>query len=86
MGERNFWPNPVDVLVGNKVMDKRADLRLSQEYMADKLGLRLNEYRDSEFGTRRFGAPCLLKIARLLDVSAAYFFETLTEVRRKDIN
>jgi len=75
MREQCFRPNPVDAQVGNSVGLKRISLGLNQSYFAEKLGLTLDEYRDCESGMHRFGAECLLKLARLMDVYPQYFFQ-----------
>jgi len=74
MSGRGFKPNPVDAQVGNNVRLKRTDLGLDQARLAEELGLTLAEYQDCESGMRRFGAECLLKLARLMDVPPSYFF------------
>ena len=81
MSDRSFGPNPVDAQVGYNVTAKRTELGLSQERVARKLGLTLAEYQECESGMRRFGAERLSKLARLMDISPNYFFETLP-VRR----
>jgi transcriptional regulator with XRE-family HTH domain len=83
MGKR-FEHNPVDAAVGIRVRVKRTELGLSQHDMADQLELPLDEYQDCESGLRRFGAPLLLKVSRLLGVNPKYFFETQA-VRRADL-
>jgi transcriptional regulator with XRE-family HTH domain len=70
------FTNPVDAQVGANIRVKRAELGLSQAYMADRIELALDQYCECEFGTRRFGAERLLKIARLLGVNPQDLFET----------
>jgi transcriptional regulator with XRE-family HTH domain len=69
-------PNPVDAQVGKNIIIKRAALGLSQAYMADQIGLTLDQYCECEAGTHRFGAERLLKIARLLGADPQELFET----------
>jgi transcriptional regulator with XRE-family HTH domain len=75
MSERRFRTNPVDAQVGNNVMANRIELGLSQDHIADQLGISLAEYQDCESGDRRFGPERLLRLARLLGVSPQHFFE-----------
>jgi transcriptional regulator with XRE-family HTH domain len=78
MSERGFGPNSVDAQVGYNVRAKRTELSLWQEHVARQLGLTLAEYQERESGMRRFGAERLSKLARLMDISPNYFFETST--------
>ena len=77
MSDRGFGPDPVDLQVGKNVRAKRTELGLSQDYIADQIGLGLGEYQEFESGNRRFGPERLLKLARLLRVSPEDFFEGL---------
>ena len=81
MGEQGFKTNPVDAEVGYNAMTMRSKRGFSQFQIAEQLGLTLAEYQECEFGMRRYGPERLLKLARLMDVSPHYFFETLP-VRR----
>jgi len=74
VGKQRFR-HPVDVQVGNSIRVKRTELGLSQTYMADQIGLAIEQYRECEFGAGRFGAERLLKIARLLGVNPQDLFE-----------
>jgi hypothetical protein len=75
MSDRSFGHNPVDAQVGDKVMAKRTELGVSQSHVAEQLGLTLDEYQKCESGMCRFRAERLLKLARLMDVPANYFFQ-----------
>ena len=77
MSERGFGPNPVDAQVGHSAMTMRSKLGFSQCQIAEQLGLTLAEYQECESGMRRYGPERLLKLARLMDISPNYFFETL---------
>jgi transcriptional regulator with XRE-family HTH domain len=77
MSERGFGPDPVDLQVGKNVGAKRIELGLAQDYIADQIGLSLGEYREFESGKRRLSPERLLKLARLLGVSAEDFFAGL---------
>ena len=86
MSERRFRTNPVDAQVGHNVMAKRTELGLSQGQIAEQLGLTLADYQECESGMRRYGPEWLLKLARLMDISPNYFFETLPVRRIEFIN
>ena len=76
MSERGFGPNPVDAQVGYNARTMRSKLGFSQGQIAEQLGLTQAEYQECETGMRRYGPERLLKLARLMDISPDYFFET----------
>ena len=71
------YPNPVDVHVGLQVRLRRKALKISQETLADALGLTFQQVQKYERGTNRISASKLYDIARTLQVSIAWFFEGL---------
>ncbi len=56
-------------------------LGMSQEKLADALGLILQQVQKYEKGVNRIGASRLLHIAGVLDVSIEFFFEGLPGLR-----
>ena len=80
-------PHPVDVHVGERVRFRRCLLKLSQQALADKLGLSFQQVQKYEKGANRIGAGRLFEIATILHVEPNYFFDELpTDVRRKLID
>ena len=77
MSDRSLRPNSVDAEVGYNARTMRSKLGFSQGQIAEQLGLTVAEYQECESGMRRYGPERLLKLARLMDVSPNYFFETL---------
>jgi len=67
--------NPVDVHVGLRVRLRRKQLGLSQERLAEGLGLTFQQVQKYERGTNRISASKLFEISRILEVPIAYFFE-----------
>lgn len=67
-------PNPVDVHVGNRIKWRRKVLKLSQQQLADKLGLTFQQIQKYEKGFNRVGASRLWDIAQVLGVSMDFFF------------
>ncbi len=77
-------PNPVDVHVGNRIKWRRKVLKMSQQQMADKLGLTFQQIQKYEKGLNRVGASRLWDISRVLGVSMDFFFADMgDEVREK---
>lgn len=73
----NNEPNPVDVHVGSRIRLRRNILHLTQQGMADLLGLTFQQVQKYEKGLNRVGASRLWDISRVLDVSMDFFFEDM---------
>lgn len=70
-------PNLVDKHVGGRVRMRRLLVGMSQEKLGEALGLTFQQVQKYEKGTNRIGASRLLKIASILGVPVAYFYEGL---------
>ena len=68
-------PNQIDKHIGSQVRARRTMLGMSQEKLADALGLTFQQVQKYEKGVNRIGASRLLQIAGILDVSIELFFE-----------
>lgn len=71
------YANPIDVHVGLQVRLRRKALKISQESLADALGLTFQQVQKYERGANRISASKLYEIARVLQVPIAWFFEGL---------
>jgi transcriptional regulator with XRE-family HTH domain len=69
-------PNPIDIHVGNRLRVKRTLLGLSQEKLAEAIGITFQQVQKYERGTNRISASRLYQFAEVLNVPAAYFFES----------
>ncbi|WP_068031573.1 helix-turn-helix domain-containing protein [Rhodoplanes sp. Z2-YC6860] len=74
-------PSPTDKHVGARVRMRRLMLGLSQEKLADGLGLTFQQVQKYEKGTNRIGASRLQQIANILKVPPQFFFEELPKGR-----
>ncbi|MGH7013281.1 MAG: helix-turn-helix domain-containing protein [Stellaceae bacterium] len=74
---KSEYPNPVDVHVGARVRLRRTLLGMSQEKLGHAIGLTFQQVQKYERGTNRIGASRLHELARVLDVSVAFFFEDM---------
>jgi DNA-binding XRE family transcriptional regulator len=72
-------PNPVDIHVGARIRMRRKALGISQERLADSLGLTFQQVQKYERGANRVSASKLYDIARRLKTSVAYFFDGLAD-------
>lgn len=70
-------PNLIDKHIGSRVRARRITLGMSQEKLAEALGLTFQQVQKYEKGVNRIGASRLLQIAGILDVSIEFFFEGL---------
>ncbi len=68
-------PDPTDMHVGSRVRMRRMMLSMSQEKLADGLGLTFQQVQKYEKGTNRIGASRLQQIAHILQVEVSFFFE-----------
>lgn len=71
-------PNPIDMHVGARLRQRRTLLGLSQERLADSLGITFQQVQKYERGTNRVGSSRLFDVARVLDVPVSYFFEDMS--------
>ena len=74
-------PSPTDKHVGARVRMRRLMLGLSQEKLADGLGLTFQQVQKYEKGTNRIGASRLQQIANILKVPPQFFFEELPKAK-----
>lgn len=72
-------PDPVDVHVGKRVRLRRKSIGVSQEQVADALGLTFQQIQKYENGANRVSASKLHGIGKFLGVPVAFFFEGLEE-------
>jgi len=71
--------NSVDSHVGSRVRLRRLELGMSQEKLAEQLGITFQQVQKYERGTNRIGASRLHQIARVLQTPITYFFDGASE-------
>ena len=69
----------VDVHLGNRVRFRRMSLNFSQEKLGEEMGLTFQQIQKYEKGTNRISASRLYRMAQVLSVQIAYFYEGLAE-------
>lgn len=72
-------PNPVDRHVGLRIRMRRKELGVSQEKLAESIGLTFQQVQKYERAANRVSASKLWEMARALETSVAYFYEGLAE-------
>ncbi|MBI1340674.1 helix-turn-helix domain-containing protein [bacterium] len=73
-------PNLIDKHVGRRLRWRRRELHLSQEKLAEMLGVTFQQIQKYERGANRISAGRLFELAQALDASIAYFYEGADEV------
>lgn len=70
-------PNPIDIHVGSRVRMRRKLLGVSQEKLAEALGLTFQQVQKYERGVNRVSASKLYETSSFLGVDVSYFFDGL---------
>jgi transcriptional regulator with XRE-family HTH domain len=68
-------PHPIDVHVGGRVRLRRTMLGMSQDKLADSLGLTFQQVQKYEKGVNRIGASRVFEISRILGVPIQFFYD-----------
>lgn len=74
-------PNDVDAHVGSRLRQRRMLLGISQEQLAEMLGLTFQQVQKYERGTNRVSASRLFQLARALDTPITWFFDDMAADR-----
>ncbi len=73
--------NAVDRRIGQRVRSRRLEISMSQERLAELLGVTFQQVQKYEKGVNRIAASRLFDIATSLEMPVARFFEGLTSAR-----
>ena len=71
--------HPVDLYVGQRIRQRRWTIDMTQQQLAEKVGIRFQQIQKYETGTNRVSASRLWDIAAAMGVPVSYFFEGLDE-------
>ncbi|KAF0675396.1 helix-turn-helix domain-containing protein [Profundibacterium mesophilum] len=71
--------HPVDVHVGKRVRHRRWTIGMTQQQLAERVGIKFQQIQKYETGTNRVSASRLWDIAEALDVPVAFFFEGMED-------
>lgn len=78
--------HPVDVHVGKRVRHRRWLVGMTQQQLAERVGIKFQQIQKYETGANRVSASRLWDIADALDVPVNFFFEGLEEDNPKATN
>lgn len=69
----------VDVHVGKRIRQRRWMIGMTQQQLAERVGIKFQQIQKYETGMNRVSASRLWDIARAVDVTVSFFFEGLHE-------
>ncbi len=75
--------HPVDVHVGKRIRQRRWLVGMTQQKLAEAVGIKFQQIQKYETGANRVSASRLWDIADVLDVDISFFFEGLREEQEK---
>lgn len=69
--------HPVDAHVGKRIRHRRWMIGMTQQQLAEKVGIKFQQIQKYETGANRVSASRLWDIAHVMDVRIPFFFEGL---------
>src|SRR3978361_602116 len=82
--EATQGPNPVDRHVGLRIRMRRKELGISQERLAESIGLTFQQVQKYERAANRVSASKLWEMSRALSTNISYFYEGLGDAPLSD--
>jgi transcriptional regulator with XRE-family HTH domain len=76
--------NDIDLHVGKRLRRRRRLLGLTQQQLAESVGIRFQQIQKYECGANRVSASRLFELAESLDVPVQYFYEGLSQRDESD--
>jgi len=71
--------HPVDVHVGKRIRHRRWLVGMTQQQLAEQVGIKFQQIQKYETGANRVSASRLWDISRALQVSISFFFEGIED-------
>lgn len=78
--------HPVDVHVGKRIRHRRWMTGVTQQQLADSVGIKFQQIQKYETGMNRVSASRLWDIADALGVTVAFFFEGFSEAASVELD
>jgi len=75
--------HPVDVHVGKRIRHRRWMVGMTQQQLAERVGIKFQQIQKYETGMNRVSASRLWDIADALEVPVSFFFEGLEQKSQK---
>src|SRR6056297_1907953 len=80
-----MMPHPVDVHVGKRIRHRRWLVGMTQQQLAERVGIKFQQIQKYETGANRVSASRLWDIADALGVQVSFFFEGLEEEQSGEV-
>ena len=77
--------HPVDVHVGKRIRHRRWLVGMTQQQLAEQVGIKFQQIQKYETGANRVSASRLWDIADALDVQVSFFFEGLDSAEQENL-
>lgn len=71
--------HPVDTHVGKRIRHRRWLIGMTQQQLAEQVGIKFQQIQKYETGANRVSASRLWDIAEALDIPVSFFFEGISE-------
>lgn len=71
--------HPVDAHVGKRIRHRRWMVGMTQQHLADRIGIKFQQVQKYETGMNRVSASRLWDIAQALSVPPGYFFDAIED-------
>ncbi len=72
-------PHPVDVHVGQRIRHRRWLAGITQQQLAEAVGVKFQQIQKYETGANRISASRLWDVAEVIDVDISFFFDGLAK-------
>ena len=76
--------NDIDLHLGKRLRRRRRLLGLTQQQLADAVGVRFQQIQKYECGANRISAARLWALSEALEVPVGYFYDGLADVSHRD--
>lgn len=86
IGKGSIMAHPVDVHVGKRIRHRRWLVGVTQQQLAEKVGIKFQQIQKYETGANRVSASRLWDIAESLDVDVSFFFSGIDSVEEETEN
>ena len=76
--------HPVDLHIGQRVRQRRWLLGMTQEQLAEKVGIKFQQIQKYETGANRISSSRLWDISEVMDVPVNFFFDGLDWIDERE--
>ncbi len=76
-------PDYIDKYVGQRLKTRRILLGMSQEKLAEKVGITFQQIQKYEKGTNRISASRLLRFSKILNAPVTFFYEGVEDSQKE---